>query len=744
MSDKTIKTYNLTLSGMKCASCVQRIEKALMAIPGVRKADVNFATRQAAVIAEANVIADQLIAAVNTQGYQANLATTDSLTAAEASELQYYYRLKWKTGIAALVGVPLMFLGLINQMPSLHTALGLVLNSLIAFVALIVLIYSGGHFFRGAWKSLQVHTANMDTLIALGTGVAWLYSMWVVLAVNWFPPMAQHVYFEAALIIIALVNLGALLEARARRNTTLAIERLIGLQPKMARLVEGNKELDVPIESLIVGNLVRVRPGEKVPIDGVIVEGQSFIDEAMITGEPLAVSKKTGDSVIGGTINQSGSFVLQVNRIGAQTMLAQIIALVQQAQNSKPALAKLADRISAYFVPAIIIIAVMTALIWFNLTGTYDLGYLVTASLTVLVIACPCALGLAVPISVMMGIGKAAEYGILIRQADSLQQTGQLTTIVLDKTGTITQGRPTVTGIYPLSDKKPDALLSLAASLEKHSEHPLATAIINKAQEKNLALINITKFTAINGEGVVGYIENERIGLGNATLLKRLDIATDAVQDKIDRLAAQAQTPVFITQAQTILGILTIADPIKPEAKDAIQALLQRGLKVIMLTGDHPATAKAVALQLGLRDYIAGVLPQDKAGHILKLQQQGERVAMVGDGINDAPALTQADVGFAMGTGTDIAMESASITLMRGSLMGLLQAIAISRCTVRNMQQNLFGAFFYNAISVPLAAGILFPITGWLLSPMIASATMALSSVTVVLNASRLRFFNPN
>ena len=738
------KTYTFSLSGVKCASCVQRIEKALNAIEGITKAEVNFATHKATVTASSSVEVTQMIAVIAAEGYAATLQSpTAILSTEDNAEFQFYQRLRLKTWLAALTGIPLMVLGLLNLMPSLHGLTGHLLNAAIALITLGVLVYSGGHFFRGGWNSLRAHTANMDTLIALGTGVAWFYSILVILFTDWFPPLAQHVYFEAALIIVALVNLGAWLEARARQTTSSAIERLMGLQPKTARLIDGQQEHDVSIETLKIGNLVRVRPGEKIPIDGVIAEGQSFIDESMITGEPLAVNKKVGDTVIGGTMNQSGSFVLQVSRVGEQTLLAQIVALVQQAQNSKPALAKLADRISAYFVPAVIIASIVTALIWFNLTGTADLAYLVTAALTVLVIACPCALGLAVPISVMMGIGKAAEYGILIRQADSLQQTGQLTAIVLDKTGTITEGKPTVTGIYPLANTSEAELLILAASLEKNSEHPLATAVLKMAQEKNSDFATVTQFEAINGEGVIGYIGDERIALGNATLLQRLQIDTEPFQEKITAFAAQAQTPVYLTQGQNAVGILTIADPIKSDSKAAIHALLAQGLKVVMLTGDHPATAKAVAAQLGLTDWIAGVLPQDKSSHIVKLQQQGERVGMVGDGINDAPALTQANVGFAMGTGTDIAMESASVTLMRGSLLALLDAIAISRYTVRNMRQNLMGAFFYNMLGIPLAAGILFPFTGWLLSPMIASGAMALSSVTVVFNASRLHFFKP-
>jgi Cu+-exporting ATPase len=565
----------------------------------------------------------------------------------------------------------------------------------------------------------------------------------VILFTAWFPPLARQVYFEAALIIIALVNLGALLEAAARQKTSSAIARLIGLQPKTARRVQDKVEQDIPISELVVNNLVRVRPGEKIPIDGIIVDGQSFVDEAMITGEPLSVEKKVGSEVTGGTLNQSGSFVLRVTRVGQDTLLAQIIALIQQAQNSKPALARLADQVAAYFVPTVLIIAILTALIWFAVTGMSHLAYVVVSAMTVLVIACPCALGLAIPISVMVGIGKAAEYGVLIRQADALQQASQMTTLFIDKTGTITQGKPIVVGIYPLSDDTEEHLLSIAAALEIHSEHPLGAAIVMAAESKKISLPKVTDFTVYSGEGVVGVIDHQTIAIGNIRLLTRLQIANAPIEAKIDALAALGQTPVYLMKDLQVVAILAIADPIKPDSKSAILALQKRGINVVMLTGDHFGTAKAIAAQVGVRHFIAEVLPQDKANQVQQAQQTGGIVGMVGDGINDAPALAQADVGFAMGSGTDIAMESADVILMRGSLMSVLDAIMISQRTIRNMHQNLVGAFFYNIIGIPLAAGVLYPLTGWLLNPMFAGAAMALSSVTVVLNASRLRWFKP-
>ena len=744
MTSSFEKTEQFSISGMKCASCTQKIEKAIQTVPGVTQVSVNFATRTATVTGTTQLTDEAVEAAIEKIGYVASPVSADVAQGTSKAEQLYYRRLTWKTTVAFLVGLPLMLLGMFNGLPSLTSSSGHLYNLGLALLVLLVIIYAGGHFYRGAWKSFLAHTATMDTLIALGTGVAWLYSALVIVMTGWFPTFVQHVYFEAALIIIALVNLGALLEARARQKTSSAIQRLMGLQPKTARLIEDQQERDILISELQVGNLIRVRPGEKIPIDGVITEGQSYVDEAMITGESLAVAKKVGSDVTGGTLNQSGSFVLRVTRIGKDTLLAQIVTLIQQAQNSKPALARLADRVAAYFVPSVLIISLLTAMTWFDLTGTNNIAYIVVTAMTVLVIACPCALGLAIPISVMVGIGKAAEYGVLIRQADALQQASELTTLFIDKTGTITLGKPTVTEIYSLNNEDLDNLLSAAAALERHSEHPLAAAIVKAAESKQLSIPNATNFTTYSGEGVIGTVNNQSLAIGNDKLLQRLNIAAQAVQTKIDDFAARGQTPVYLVQAQTIVAILAIADPIKPDSKEAIQALQARGIKVVMLTGDHPGTAKAIAMQLGITDWIANVLPQDKAMHIKEAQQNGAIVGMVGDGINDAPALTQADVGFAMGTGTDIAMESAGITLMGGSLIGVLNAISISRQTVRNMHQNLAGAFIYNLIGIPIAAGILFPLTGWLLNPMIAGATMAFSSVTVVLNASRLRFFKPH
>ncbi len=738
-------SFIFVLTGVRCASCVVKIESALQAVPGVTDAKMNFANHTVSVSANDTVPVQTLIQAIEQLGYGATLieGLQQNESQKEALEHRYYSSLITKTVVAVIVGVPLFVLGIVDIVPSLQTELGYWTNFAFGLATLGVLIYSGGHFFVGGWKALRVHTANMDTLIAIGAGIAWLYSMIAIAFTSLLPPMAQHVYFEAAAIIIALVNLGAVLELRARRHTSQAIQRLMKLQPKTARLIRGTEEIDVPIETLQIGDLIRVRPGEQIPIDGALTEGSSYVDESMLTGEPLPSEKKMGDKVIGGTLNKSGSFIFKASHIGKETVLAQIIQMVQQAQNSKPALARLADKISSYFVPAVLIIAIVTALIWFNVGIEPRIAYMLVTSMAVLVIACPCALGLAVPISVTVGIGKAAEYGILIRHADALQQAGQLTTIVLDKTGTITQGQPQVTGVYPVHDHDTKKVLMLAASLEVGSEHPLAEAIVIAAKKEGIALLNATNFQAITGQGVSGVLDGQQTWLGNRSLMEQQHIELGDLKQQADQFAISGQTPIFVAIGQKVIGILTIADPIKPDSKSAIQRLQKMGLKVIMITGDHQITARAIASQVGINDVMAEVLPKDKAGKIIELQTKGETVGMVGDGINDAPALAQAEVGFAIGTGTDIAIESAGITLMRGSLQGVADAIIISQQTIRNMKQNLFGAFIYNIMGIPIAAGILFPFTGLLLNPMIAGAAMALSSVTVVTNANRLRFFKP-
>jgi Cu+-exporting ATPase len=733
-------TCRLSISGMSCAGCVATVENALKNVPGVTEAAVNFAEHTATV--RGNVDPKALVAAVTASGYGATeLRGAEDESEKEAAELAHYRALLRKFIAAGVVGLPLMLAELLGVMPMLDMPSGRVFWLVVGAVTLWVLIYAGGHFFRGAWKSFRAHNANMDTLIALGTGAAWVYSMLVVLFPDLVPSLARHAYFEAAAIIIALINLGQALEMRARGKTSEAIRRLIGLQPKTARVIRDGQELDIPISEVGLDETLRVRPGEKIPVDGVIIEGHSSVDESMLTGEPMPVEKKTGDDVTGGTFNKSGSFLFQAKHIGADTALARIIEMVRRAQSTKPAIGRLADKISAVFVPSVLIIAVITFLAWFNLGPEPKLSYMLVATMTVLIIACPCALGLATPISIMVGVGKAAEYGILIRNGEALQQAGKLTTIVLDKTGTVTEGQPAVTTLLPVAGWDESKLLSVAASIETGSEHPLAEAIVSAAKTRQLETSSASDFQAITGHGVSATVDGKKVLFGNARLMARHKIDLGNLAARAEELAARAQTPMFLAVDGVAAGIVAVADPIKPDSKAAIARLHAIGLKVVMITGDNRATADAVAREVGLDEVMAEVLPGDKADKVTALQQRGEIVGMVGDGINDAPALAQADVGYAIGTGTDVAIESADVTLMRGSLHGVADAIAISRATVRNIKQNLFGAFIYNVLGIPVAAGVLYPFTGLLLNPIIAGAAMAMSSVTVVSNANRLRWF---
>jgi Cu+-exporting ATPase len=542
-------------------------------------------------------------------------------------------------------------------------------------------------------------------------------------------------------MIIALINLGLALEVKARGRTSEAIKRLIGLQPKTARVLRGDEEVDLPIDDVVMGDKLRVRPGEKIAVDGRVVEGHSSIDESMLTGEPIPVVKEIGDEIIAGTLNKSGSLLYEATRLGKNTALSQIIASVKKAQNSKPPIGRLADKISEYFVPAIMIIAIVSALIWANFGPEPTIAFAIISATTVLIIACPCALGLATPMSVMVGMGKAAEAGVLIRNGEALQTASQITAMVLDKTGTITEGKPAVTDIIPVTDLDKSDLLALVASLETGSEHPLAEAIVEAAKAQSLSLEKVTDFHAHSGQGVSGNVSGKTVLLGNASFMQQNNIDISAQVDEAQRLASQAKTPMFIAIDNQFAGIVAVADPIKSDSKLAIQRLQAQGMRVIMLTGDNSATAKAVAAQVGIDEYHAEVMPEDKLAHIESLQMKGEIVGMTGDGINDAPALAKANVGFAIGTGTDIAIESADITLMRGSLHGLADAVAVSKATLANIKQNLVGAFIYNVAGIPIAAGLLYPIFGVLLSPIIAGGAMAFSSLTVVTNANRLRLF---
>jgi len=735
-----MNTTRLSLTGITCAGCVSRVETALNNVEGVVSASVNLAERTASV--DGDVRADDLITAVVGAGYNAAvLRGLDDESEKEAAEMAHYRTLLRKALIAGVVGLPLFIFGMAGLLPELGNPVGRIFWLVTGLATVGVLVYSGGHFFTGAWKSARNHNANMDTLIALGTGTAWLFSMVIIAWPEWVPVSAQHAYFEAAAIIIALINFGAALEMRARGKTSEAIKRLIGLQPKTARVIRDGTEMDIAIQDVGLDETVRVRPGERIAVDGVIIEGHSTVDESMLTGEPVPVQKQQGDEVVAGTMNKLGSFLFQARRIGQDTVLSQIIEMVRAAQSSKPAIGRLADKVASVFVPTVMIIAVVTFLAWFNF-GPAEQGVTlaVVTAMTVLIIACPCALGLATPISIMVGVGKAAEFGILIRNGDALQQTGRLDTIILDKTGTVTEGAPSVTEIIPAGDWSEDEILRWSASVEQGSEHPLAEAIVNAANDRQISLFKTERFAAVAGRGVEATVDGKEVLLGNQTLMRERNIDISCVLDAATALTHKAQTPMFVAVAGTAVGIVSVADAIKKDSQEAIQRLHELGLRVVLLTGDNEATATAVARQVGIDQVFAEVLPKDKAEMVANLQQQGERVGMVGDGINDAPALARADVGFAIGTGTDVAIESADVTLMGGSLHGVPDTIRISRMTVRNIKQNLFGAFIYNTLGIPVAAGVLFPFIGILLNPMIAGGAMALSSLTVVSNANRLRF----
>ncbi len=731
----------LSVTGMSCAGCVGAVEDAMSAVPGIEKVVVNFADHTASYSGEA--VVEDVVEAIKAAGYGAavmrGIADEEEK---ETAEIAFYHQLLRKTVVAGIVALPLFLAGMFGWLPPITTAAGQTFWLITGAATLAVMIYSGGHFYSGALNTLRHHNANMDTLIALGTGSAWLFSIAVVLFPNLVPSLAQHAYFEAALVIITLVNLGNALEMRARGKTSEAIKRLIGLQPRTARIIRDGRELDVPIADVGLDETVRVRPGEKIPVDGEIIEGSSNIDESMLTGEPLPVLRKIGDTVIGGTLNKSGSFLFTASHIGSETVLARIIELVRDAQNTKPAIGRLVDRIASIFVPAVLIIAILTFLVWFNFGPVPKAAYALVTMMTVLIIACPCALGLATPISIMAGIGRAAEHGVLIRNGEALQLAGKLTVVVLDKTGTITEGRPEVSQILSLNETE-EGLLALAAGLEKNSEHPLAEAVIEAAKRRNVEAMEIEQFEAIAGQGVKAVCRGEIVLLGNERLMQEHAINLDALNELLAESASTAATPVLLAKAGMFTGLLLIEDQIKPDSAATIAALHKINIRTIMLSGDRQASAEAVAASVGIDEVVAEVLPDEKEQLIRQLQDAGEKVAMVGDGLNDAPPLARADVGFAIGSGTDVAIESADITLMGGSIRGVPIAIELSRATVRNIWQNLFGAFVYNSVGIPIAAGVLYPVSGLLLNPMVAGAAMAMSSVTVVSNANRLRLWKP-
>ena len=741
VTEAGITETRLSIMGMSCAGCVSTVEGALSAVPGVVSVNVNFADHSAMV--KGNADPQALKQSVVSAGYDAAVMEgLENPEEQEALERQRYQALMRKAAVAGIFGAFMMAAEHLNWLPDMGSATGNWVWPEIALITFGILVYSGLHFYLGAAKALSLGQANMDTLIALGTGAAWLFSCIVIDYYSVLPSLAKHAYFEAAVVILAFINLGTGLETMARGRTSGAIRKLIGLQPRTARVMRDGKEIDIPIEDVGLGETLRVRPGEKIAVDGVLFEGHSTVDESMLTGEPLPVEKTVNSEVVAGTINQTGTFLFKATRIGRDTALAQIIKSVRQAQSSKPEIARLVDKIAAVFVPIVVLIAIVTFVLWYYFGPVPSLGYAFVTSMTVLVIACPCALGLATPISVMVAVGRAAQSGILIRQGEALQKAGLLTCVVLDKTGTITEGKPVVSTIRHTAKFDGDTVLKFAASIESGSEHPLAASILAAAKEQQIKLEKVQKFAAIAGHGVEAIIDGNQVYFGNRALMELKGVYAKKYDEQLAELSALGQTPMLLAVDNTIAGIIAVSDPIKKDSVNAVQQLQKLGVRVLMVTGDNEITARAIAKQAGISDVKAQVLPQDKASIIKELQQQGEVVGMVGDGINDAPALAQADVGMAIGTGTDVAIESADVVILQGSLTKVPEAIALSKATVKNIKQNLFGAFFYNTISIPVAAGLLYPFFGILLNPMIAGAAMAMSSLTVVTNASRLRWVN--
>lgn len=732
----------LSLSGITCAGCVRTIQQALDDTPGVRRAEVNFGSRTAQVYGDAN--ATQLIRSVAEAGYGAEVIEDlrQAEQTREVNEAREYRQRLRDTALGLGLGIPLM-LSMFFHHPSLTGGERWVWLA-IGVATLGVLATAGRRFFVNAWKAFRHHQANMDTLIAVGTGTAWLYSMVVIVFPEAVPVAARGLYFEAAAMIIGLISFGQGLELKARGRTSQALKRLLDLQAPMAWVIRDGEEREIGVDEVRAGDRIRVRPGERLPVDGEVEEGSSHIDESMLTGEPLPVSKQPGDEVSAGTVNGRGGLVYRATRVGANTRLGRIIDQVAKAQNSRPPIGELADKVSAIFVPSVMIIAVITALVWYNVGPEPQIIHMLVAATTVLIIACPCALGLATPISTMIGVGKAAEHGILIRDGQALQTASRLTTLIVDKTGTLTEGKPRVTDAEILEGDERD-VLGLVAALERGSEHPLAAALLSYAEDNSVEPATIRDFDSVTGRGVTAIgPEGERLRLGNAAMLDEAGISLGQNEARARELESQARTVVYLAVGDTLVALFGISDPLRADSAEAVRRLQADGLKVVMLTGDNAHTAAAVAREVGIDDYRAGLMPEDKHAEVQRLQQAGEVVGMTGDGINDAPALAQADVGFAIGQGTDVAIESAGITLMRGSLHGIADAIEISRATLTNIKQNLWGAFGYNSLGIPIAAGVLYPFTGLLLSPVIAGIAMSLSSVTVVSNANRLRLFRPS
>ena len=733
--------------GVSCPTCVVNIESFLEELPGVDQVQVNFAAeRVTAHYNPALVTVEQMQKVVQDAGYRVTVRdqpgteeTEDAEAVARAAERKDLTR---RVAIGAVLTLPVLYAVMVGEFISAEFVPEFMAYPWFQFALIApVMVYTGWPIHRTGWLTLLHRTADMNTLITIGTMAAFSYSLVVTIAPGLLPEELREVYYEAVGVILTLILLGRLLEAIAKGGTSEAIRKLIGLQAKTARVVRDGQELDVPIEQVLIDDIVIVRPGEKVPVDGEIVEGRSTLDESMVTGESIPVTKSVGETVIGATINQTGAFRFRATKVGKDTMLAQIIKLVEQAQASKAPIQRLADLVASYFVPAVVFIAIATFVVWFNFGPDPAFIFALVSAVSVLIIACPCALGLATPLSIMVSTGKGAENGILIRSAEALETAHKLKTLILDKTGTITRGKPTLTDVAPVDGQDETELLRLVASAERVSEHPLAQAIVDGAVERGLRLVDARDFQSVTGKGIEAGVDGHALLVGNQRLLADAGIDTAELETLADALATQGKTPMFAAIDGAAAGIFAVADTVKEGSIAAIAQLRRLGLEVVMITGDNRRTAEAIARQVGISRVLAEVLPEDKAREVRRLQNEGKLVAMVGDGINDAPALAQADVGIAIGTGTDVAIESSDVTLISGGLDGVVTAVTLSRSTMRNIYQNLVFAFGYNLTGIPIAVGVLYPFFGILLSPMIAAAAMALSSISVVLNANRLRTY---
>lgn len=775
----TGEKVTIPVKGMTCAACQARVQRALQATPGVLDASVNLMLKNAAVAYDPMVTSPMvLVEAIRETGYGADLAAQDQSAfdeqeAQDRAQEEEYRELRhkalWSGGIGLLamalsmplmgaaeadvhgpVADPFMRWAMESMTPTiqavapwLYTFTPWALSYALLALTLLVMGWAGRHFYVRAWSAFRHHSADMNTLIAVGTGAAFLYSVLATVAPKFFlnRGVLPDLYYEAVIMILALILTGNALEARAKRQTSVALRRLVELQPNTARVVRAGAEVDIPVNEVQSEEIVIVRPGERIPVDGAIISGTSAVDESMLTGESLPVEKQPGDRLIGGTINRTGAFRYRATTLGSDSVLAHIVKLMRDAQGSRAPIQTLADQVSRIFVPIVLSLAIATFVIWFVTADQAPAVRAFAAAVAVLIIACPCAMGLAVPTAVMVATGKGAEGGILIKGGEALQRAGQINTVVLDKTGTITEGRPTVTDVVPVlgTEWSEKDLVRLVASIEASSEHPLAEAIVRYANEQSLPMATADSFQSVTGRGATGMVDGAALAVGNEGLMSDYAVDLTAVNEEAERLAGEGKTPMYIAINGKLAGLIAVADPIKPTSREAIQKLNRLGLTVVMLTGDHQRTAEAIARQAGIDRVVAGVLPDGKVAEVRRRQQAGEVVAMVGDGINDAPALAQADVGFAIGTGTDIALEASDVTLMRNDLHGVVSAILLARRTMRTMKQNLFWAFVYNVVGIPVAGGILYPAFEILLSPILASAAMAFSSVSVVTNSLRLR-----